>query len=233
MVSPMNIVKRLADKCYKLATNPSDMFLVTGTLGWVLSALAQVTAVVINKKIPEEQKKFLIPQEIADAGVNIASFILFTRYTSKIADKLVSSGKLATPKIRKFLEENKLTSSIGKNIKEIIKGEEKINSFNVEAEILNPKNKTENGLKEHYYAFADSVSFISSTIGSIISCNIITPLLRNKIASSRQKASLEKDKQQQESFQPYAPVLPAQNKLGPDNYRTKLGTITSSGSIRI
>ena len=32
--------------------------------------------------------------------------------------------------------------------------------------------------KEKYYKFYDSVSFISSTLGSIVACNMITPFVR-------------------------------------------------------
>ena len=44
--------------------DPGKMLLHTGTLGWILSSLAQVMAVVLNDKIPKKQKTFLIPQEI-------------------------------------------------------------------------------------------------------------------------------------------------------------------------
>ena len=62
----------------KYGKDPGKMLIHTGVIGWVFSSLAQVAAIVINDKIPKEQKMFLIPQEIADAGVNIASFYLIT-----------------------------------------------------------------------------------------------------------------------------------------------------------
>ena len=57
--------------------NPGKMLIHTGVIGWVLSSAAQVAAIVINDKIPKEQKMFLVPQEMSDAAVNIASFYLF------------------------------------------------------------------------------------------------------------------------------------------------------------
>ena len=46
---------------------------------------------------------FLIPQEIADAGVNIASFYLITNCFKSLASKLVKSGKWAPKSVREFL----------------------------------------------------------------------------------------------------------------------------------
>ena len=80
--------------------NPGKMLVHTGVLGWILSSLAQVSAIVLNDKISTEQKSFLIPQEIADAGINIISFYLITSSFKRIASKLVSTGKLTTVPIK-------------------------------------------------------------------------------------------------------------------------------------
>jgi len=232
-------VNWITNKSYeKLAPNLGDMLLVTGALGWVLSSIAQATVVVFNKKISDDQKKFLIPQELADAGVNILSFIVLTRSCQKFGERLVEKGKLATPKIREFLEKNQLTSKIGTSIKEIVNDKEELKPFSVEKEILNPKNQIEKGLKKHYYNFCDGVIFISSTIGSIISCNIITPILRNKFASARQKEAIQREKTHKEPiFLPDSPVLPAYNKPGNDN-RVKVASVNvpriiTGGSMRV
>ena len=104
-MSMLSSLKRFSNYAYENMTkNPGNMFLVTGTLGWILSSLAQVTAVVINPKIPKEQKKFLIPQEMADAAANIASFFIITKAFTKFGEGLVQSGKLSTPKIRGYLK---------------------------------------------------------------------------------------------------------------------------------
>ena len=67
--------------------NPGKMLIHTGVIGWVLSSAAQVAAIVINDKIPNEQKMFLIPQEMSDAAVNIASFyhkLLQNKFLNKV-----------------------------------------------------------------------------------------------------------------------------------------------------
>jgi len=152
--------------------NPGTMLVHTGTLGWILSSLAQVGAVVFNDKISPEQKSFLIPQEIADAGVNILSFYLLTNSMKSLGAKLVSTGKLRTPTIRKFLENNNLMQRVGK----------------IDLNIADEKNFAK--IADHYKAFKNGVDVITSTTGSIISCNILTPILRNEYASKRQKEML-------------------------------------------
>ena len=88
--------------------NPGKMLVHTGVLGWILSSAAQVLAVVVNDKIPAKEKMFLIPQEFADAGVNILSFYLVTNSFTAVGNKLVKSGKLLTPKLKKFVDEQKI-----------------------------------------------------------------------------------------------------------------------------
>ena len=46
----------------KFKKNTATTLVVTGTIGWALSSLAQIGAVIINPKIPKEQKSFLVPQ---------------------------------------------------------------------------------------------------------------------------------------------------------------------------
>jgi len=157
--------------------NPGKMLVHTGTLGWILSSLAQVTALVFNDKISSEQKSFLIPQEIADAGINILSFYLITNSFKNLASKMVSTGKLTTKSIQSYLQKNGLCSNgrVGKLDFNI----EKLDDF-----------KT--GIKEKYQPFKESVDVVASTIGSVISCNLVTPVLRNIYASDRQKNAIAK-----------------------------------------
>ena len=94
--------------------NPGKMLVHTGVLGWILSSAAQVAAVVINDKISPKDKVFLIPQECADAAVNILSFYLVTNSFKAVGSKLVQSGKLVTKPIKNFLNEKQLCSQVGK-----------------------------------------------------------------------------------------------------------------------
>lgn len=161
--------------------NPGKMLVHTGTLGWILSSLAQVWAVVFNDKIPKEQKTFLIPQEIADAAINILSFYAITSSITSYASKLVSTGKLRTPKIDAFIKKHQLKKHVG-NI-----------NFNI-SELANFDE-----VAKPYKRFNAGVGVAASTVGSIISSNIITPVLRNKFASERQKDAIAKMQEVEQS----------------------------------
>ena len=152
--------------------NPGKMLVHTGVLGWILSALAQICAVAFNDKISKEQKSFLIPQEMADAAINIISFYLITSSFKNLASKLVSTGKLSTSKIRNYVKSKVANPSeyIGKLSTNIAKDFPEING--------------------DYKAFKNGVDVVASTVGSIISCNIVTPVLRNQYAAQKQKEAI-------------------------------------------
>jgi hypothetical protein len=127
----------------------------------------------LNDKIPKEQKMFLIPQEIADAGVNIVSFYLITQSFKSVALKLVNSGKLLPKAVKDFLVYKGVGNKLGKAGFDVYK-----------SGALTPS-----GIKR-LDSFKDGADVIGTTIGSIISCNLVTPLIRNEIAAHRQKKSI-------------------------------------------
>ena len=168
-----------------LGEDHGKMLLHTCTLGWILSSLAQVMAVVLNDKIPKKQKTFLIPQEISDAGINICSFYIFTNSFTKLANKMVSTGKWRTPAIDAFLKKYNLKKHIGSydfNIKDLANFDE---------------------IKSSYKAIASGNAIAASTIGSIISCNLVTPILRNKFAAHKQQQAIARmEAAEQSAFVP-------------------------------
>lgn len=180
----------------RFSENPAKMLIYTGVLGWFLSSAAQVSAIAVNKNIPKEQKYFLIPQEIGDGALNVLSFFLITSVIKGYATRLVSSGKLATPKIRNFLEKSgiNIKTKKGWKIKDNIInnngiiGKEKFDysKFNIE-EMPNY-----DLIRDDYKPFKSGMEVIGMTLGSILSCNVVTPLLRNRYAASRQQAALSR-----------------------------------------
>ncbi len=166
----------------KYGPNPAKMLIYTGVLGWFLSSAAQVVAIAVNDKIPKEQKMFLIPQEIGDGAVNVVSFFLVTSVIKNLASRLVSSGKLATPKIRRFLTDSGINLKTKNGWK--VPANFDFSKFNIE----NMTNFYQ--IKDEYKSFKNGVDVVGMTLGSILSCNIITPILRNKIAADRQKKTL-------------------------------------------
>ncbi len=203
-----NLFSKFKTTLYKnYGENPGNMLVHTGVLGWILSSLAQVSAVVFNDKIPKEQKSFLIPQEIADAAVNIISFYLITSSFKKLASKLVSTGKLTTKPIKEFLNKNKVTDKIGNY------------DFNIE-NLPNFKD-----IKGEYKPFKNGIDVIASTIGSIISCNIITPVVRNQYASKKQKQALAR-------MNVNTQQLKSPRGISIEDYQ-KMASMKHSGSLKI
>ena len=97
MFSPCKLWNNCKNYIYKnYGENPGTMLVHTGVIGWILSSAAQVAAVVFNDKISPEQKVFLIPQECADAAVNILSFYTFTNGVKYIGSKFTKTAKLLT-----------------------------------------------------------------------------------------------------------------------------------------
>ena len=195
----------------KFGPNPANMLIWTGVLGWFFSSLAQIVAIAANDKIPKEQKKFLIPQEIGDGAVNVLSFLVVTSAVKNIASKLVSTGKIATPAIREYLRKSKVNpkTTVGNVMFDI----SKMPNFDL--------------IKEDYTKFKNGVDVIGMTVGSILSCNIITPIVRNKIAANRQKkalAELEAEKYQR---------LKAPRGYSMNDYLNNAYGRTNSGSLRI
>lgn len=209
MKSPSNLFSDFKTVMYRnYGENPGKMLVHTGVLGWILSSLAQVSAVVFNDKISPQQKSFLIPQEAADAAINILSFYVITSSFKNLASKLVSTGKLTTKPIKEgLLKIGIRPADIGK--------------FNFNIDNI-PH------VKKDYKPFKNGVDVIASTIGSIISCNIVTPILRNQYASKKQKeaiAYMNVNKQQQQLKAPKGITISDYQKLSAMKY--------SSGSLKI
>lgn len=238
-------LKKTANFVYeRFSKNVGSFLLWAGIAGWALSCVNQTVAILINDKIPTKQKKFMIPQEIADGVINTLLFAFFTRSFTKVGEKLVQSGRLATKDLRNIyktkMHEGKTFESLIKNeMENPTKGK---NAFRIsDLPVMN--DKTVKGFNaddnKKYFNFAAGVSFVFSTVGSIISCDFVTPFVRNKIASGRQKQyllaqeKLEKQKQDKETADLVAintPILPTHNK--PDNdKRVKLASVTPAQRI--
>ena len=163
------------DKFYsKYSGNMGKMLVHTGVIGWILSSAAQICAIMFNDKIPKKQKMFLIPQETADAIINIVSFYAVTRTFCGVAQQLGKTGKWIHPVVKNFLTKNNLAAKIG------TKG------FDI------GKLKIPKDVKNTYNWFSQGLEVAGTTLGAILSCNVITPIARNIYASWRQKDNIAK-----------------------------------------
>ncbi len=260
MVSPATFFKNLPNniKTFLFEKDLSTALIVTSALGWVLSSLGQIFGMLRNDKLSKEEKKFLIPQEMADAVVNIGSFLLITKSVSKFTKWLASSGKIITKDISKFCSENGIEitkkTDIGKAVldkvsefeatlktianEKILDKIEQVDASKIQVEIkkLNlKKQKLNNFYDETYKPFESGAAVIGTIGGGVIASNVVTPLVRNYFAAKKQKEALAQEKMQKPvTLTPAASILP-QNKLSIDSYKskTKPTTITTGGSMKI
>ncbi len=204
-----NLVNNIFEK---FSSNPGKMLIYTGVYGWFLSSAAQVVAIAVNNNISREQKSYLIPQEIADGAVNVFSFFLITQSLKMLTSKLVSTGKIISPKVRNFL------ANKGYNTKDFI------GKYNTDiGEILTADFRE---IRPDYNKFKNGLDVIATTAGSILSCNIVTPILRNHIAANRQKNVIETSKPELNQFQ-------RPRGLTIDQFITQANVKYNSGSLKI
>ncbi|MBE7706658.1 MAG: hypothetical protein E7Z91_05400 [Cyanobacteria bacterium SIG30] len=76
----------------RYANNTDKFLLDTAAIGWGLAAAANIVGVTFNKKIDPKEKKYLIPQELADGVTNVGLFYVLTHSMIKGARKLVDKG---------------------------------------------------------------------------------------------------------------------------------------------
>ncbi|MBR2430953.1 hypothetical protein IKB17_05780 [bacterium] len=155
----------------------SKIIITSSIVGWVISAIAQTVAIAFNPKFDKEQKSFLMPQELADAAVNIAAFFFVTQSTKKYVTKMFKTGKIAPKMVRNHLNSNKslYENKVGKldlNLDEAIKYDK-----------LFPE--------KEYKTCKNLVTTLATIFGGVVSTNIITPVIRNNMASRMQKKYIE------------------------------------------
>ena len=175
----------IADKFHE---EPSKMLIWTGALGWSLSSAAQIGAILLNPKISNDQKSFLVPQEMADALANIGAFILITQSVKKLTSKMFSTGKILPNSVKEYLNQHGdiYTKRVGKV------------SFDIDKVL--PKKGDIRDVYDSYKSMGETVA----TVGAgIVATNIITPLIRNRMASSVQKNYLEAKQEMNAGMQPY------------------------------
>lgn len=169
-----SLLQKAFEKIYEhYKHDTAKMLVITGTIGWGLSSLAQTGAILINPKISKEQKNFLVPQTILDAVINIGAFFLITQATKKMISKMCSTGKIAPQKVRDFLNKNKdlYGDKVGKlslDLDSVLKQEPEY-------------------LQKSYDTYKNHATTLGTIGASILATNIVTPVIRNSGASSIQK----------------------------------------------
>lgn len=189
-----------------------------GSVGWVFSSLAQIFAIAINKDIEKKEKKFLIPQEMADGAVNVGLYYTITQAIKSLGDSFVESGNFIKKDTADFL--NSLNT---KNIplKDFVKDERSISSIinklknkcafpDVDPATLNKVVSNLDTAADSFGRWKNGVGTVFTIGASVLACNVITPYCRNKIASNFQKHHIAKTTFKREKQRPdyniYRPV---------------------------
>lgn len=201
----------------EFSQKPDLVMAIAVSLSMATSCLAQVLSVTFNKKIDKKEKKFLIPQELADGIINTFSSLVIIKMLGRTATKLVSTGKWSNSAIRNFVKDNAKDVKMGDI------------ATNLEKTFIDKNN--EKVLEEFYHiydSFKNGIAMIATTIGAVISCNIVTPILRNAYASRQQKNSIEKHQVKNPT------TIASINSQNDSNYR-RMYTIpmNNSGSMKI
>lgn len=153
------------------SNDASKMLIWTGVAGWTISSIAQIGAILLNPKISNEKKSFLVPQELADAAVNIGAFFLITQCSKRLMTKMCKTGKIASKNVKEFLNKSpELKTKIGK--------------IDFDVEKVLQKN---NDLLKDYETYKSFATTFTTVGAGIVSSNIITPIIRNNMAADMQK----------------------------------------------
>ena len=173
------LMQNIFGHIYKTFENDfGKIIIATGAIGFGLSSIAQIGAILTNKKISDEKKSFLLPQEFLDGAVNIISFLGITMVSKYLATKLVTTGKLLPKSAREFVNMN-YKDKVGKldfNIDNIIKSAPK--------DIYNS-----------YKSYKNLIATTTTLGASIFSSNLVTPIARNNTASLIQKSYIQQNSQ--------------------------------------
>lgn len=201
MPNPLkNFVKFVSEKVYKhLGENSGNMLLTTSVIGIMASSFAQSAAILLNNKYSTTQKTFMIPQELTEGLVTVLSMFLVTRPIQKFSSKIMKSGKILSKDLVAHLKEQNLLEGRGKagfdvesQLKKIIENVEKsdkyINSLESERKQMIQKPLQ---MLDDFSVLSDTASAFATTGGAILSTAIISPFLRNAVASNCQKIAIK------------------------------------------
>lgn len=244
MPNPSLFQKSLA-KGYSMYSDDVGKALIhMGTIGWTFSALAQIVMIAKNDKINQKDKKFLIPQEIADGVVNVGLYYTICMGLKKYCDKLCESGKIISESSDKVLGKIKgdhqtvqayikgMSRDLFRN--NLIKKNEKktpltaiFNALIQDFDNVKILKKKKIDIKDSYFfnrnpifknnadkekllevvkkaqsefkINKNAIGVIATITGSVLACNLITPVCRNLVANQFQKKYI---KNKPRTFQP-------------------------------
>ena len=119
---PLNFFDKIINGLWRKYENDAGKSLIhLGAIGWFFSGLAQIVMIGRNKNIDKKEKKFLIPQEIADCAINVGLYYTICQTIKKTGDKLLEKAYMLPKETFDALSEFKKPSH--RNILEMINDE--------------------------------------------------------------------------------------------------------------
>ena len=117
----MNLFNSIINKLWnsQYADDVGVALIHLGAAGWVLSALAQIVMIARNKDIDKKEKKFLIPQEIADGVINVGLYYTICQVIKNIADFSAENIHYMTKRTNEVIQ---LMNPDNRSASEFIKG---------------------------------------------------------------------------------------------------------------
>lgn len=101
----INILEKLSNGLWngKYSKDVGAALIHLGATGWFFSALAQIVMLARNKDIDKKEKKFLIPQEIADGVINVGLYYTICQSIKSYFDQKTELGTQLTKKVNDFV----------------------------------------------------------------------------------------------------------------------------------
>ena len=181
-----------------------------GAMGWLFGSIAQISMLLSDKSIDKDQMKFLLPQEGADAVINVAMYYTICEAVKRFGDRIVEKGQLLTDDAAKALVKIRpsnlpqlalkdwkkvfTSAELEKNLTEILSKPYELtaikNATGLDKKQMFRAAKT--ALKE-IESHKNNVGIVGAMISSIGACNIVTPVLRNIVAAKIQKHMQNKE----------------------------------------
>lgn len=174
----MSFFEKLAKTSYDHIKDQAHFQNWCGTIAMVLSCLAFTGSIAFNKGVPSDQKKFLVSQELADGAVNVALFWIMTDKFKKWANKKIETGRVFPKEMKEKIEKVRVEVGEKATLKD-----------------MKPKFTAEELTKidKFHSGFRNGVSLG----GSLFAVSILTPIIRNVIASKFQEKAINREVKKQ------------------------------------
>ena len=174
-----SFVNLITKFCEQGVTDRANFLKNTAVVAWALSSLAQTCAILFNDKMPSKEKRFLIPQEIFDGLINATLFWFITSKAANFGKNLVLKKHVLPKSLVNLMDGYKPSGATIDKMKDSFIGH--LKKVGTPADVKTAQNVIE------------GMGVAVGLVGAIISNNIVTPLLRNKLAGMWQQKSLKKE----------------------------------------